>query len=133
MKNTRQTIIMLAGLAVIGLSVLLGACRPTASSTGEPPVMLTQGKYPYATFFEGRYFFTSQPAADTIYLTATERLEDIAQAKPYGLPTPPESSFISGRLSSIACAARGTSISKPMTAIWITTTSTSSRTPTPTP
>lgn len=88
MKNTRQTIIMLAGLAVIGLSVLLGACRPTASSTGEPPVMLTQGKYPYATFFEGRYFFTSQPAADTIYLTATERLEDIAQAKPQAVWTP---------------------------------------------
>ena len=88
MKNSRRNIHALAGVAAMVLTALCGACGNTTTTQGEEPVMLTQGKYPYATFYKGQYFFTAQPAADTIYLTATERLEDIAEAKPQAVWTP---------------------------------------------
>lgn len=66
---------------LLALTALAASCRHNASSVSTTHMLLA-GKYPHAIFYEGRYYFTSQPSADTIYLTAANKLTDLGQAVP---------------------------------------------------
>ena len=80
--SVRNHYLIFSGIAVFALAFFTTACRQTAVSTEQAHMLLQNAKYPHATFYGDRYYFTSQPTADTIYLTAVGQLEDLAHAEP---------------------------------------------------
>lgn len=88
MKKSSKNIHLCSALLILGLTALFGACQSSQDPEGDVMKVLKHDKYPFATFYQGRYFYTSQPATDTIYLTVTQRLEDIAEAQPQAVWTP---------------------------------------------
>ena len=86
--HTRTRAYSYIGGALAVLTVLLGSCRHDSVPSPAAHMLLSDGKYPHATFYKDRYYFTSQPAADTIYLTTVAELTDLGQARPQAVWTP---------------------------------------------
>lgn len=57
----------------------MSACKHADNPSQKAIMLFPSGKYPHATFYQDRYYYTSQPEADTIYLSESSRLEDLNQ------------------------------------------------------
>ncbi len=66
---------------LVGLLGAFFACNHAEAPSQEVIMLFPYGRYPHALFYQDRYYYTSQPDADTIYLSETATLEALAQAE----------------------------------------------------
>ena len=65
---------------ILALSLTVAACASHNNDT-EQKAIISEGSYPYATFWQGSYYFTMQPSNDTVRLWKSNNIDDIANTE----------------------------------------------------
>lgn len=66
--------------ALLAMCLMLSACHPSKTEAEQSQMLFADDKYPHAVFYQGNYYYTSQPTSDTLCLRVAAQIEELGRA-----------------------------------------------------